>query len=98
VLGACTADEAEQVFMQEAGRFDLIVSDVVLTDRSGIKAVEQMFEKLPRVPVLFVSGYTDDKSGWDIIREKGYQFLQKPYTVEQLLENMRKAMTTHPQA
>ena len=47
----------------------------------------------PILPVLFTSGYTDD----GVIRrgmiERGYPFIQKPFTRDQLLGAIDQALT-----
>ena len=72
--------------------FDLLFSDVVLPDRSGIELVEQVVSRSPDMPILLTSGYTDNKSQWKIIQDRGYLFLQKPYTLVRLLKTVREAL------
>ena len=48
--------------------------------------------KKPELKVLLSSGYLDDKSQWSVIRERGFNFLQKPYTLAELLKSMKKAL------
>jgi signal transduction histidine kinase len=42
--------------------------------------------------VLLTSGYADQKSQWPLIREKGFAFLQKPYTINGLLRATKEAI------
>jgi PAS domain S-box-containing protein len=85
VFEAAAADEALEIFEREGGRFDLVFSDVVLPDRSGIRLIEDLLGLRPDLQVLVSSGYTDQKSQWPVIQEKGYRFLQKPYSLVDLL-------------
>ena len=64
---------------------DLVFSDVVLPDQSGIDLIQRVKEIAPDSKVLLTSGYTDQKSQWPAIQEQGYPFLQKPYTLISLL-------------
>jgi len=34
----------------------------------------------------------DDKSQWSVIRKRGFNFLQKPYTLAELLKSMKEAL------
>jgi len=79
------AEEALRIFREEEGHFDLVFSDVVLPDKSGIKLTEEIAEESPDMPVILSSGYTDQKSQWPMIEERGYRFLQKPYSLPELL-------------
>ena len=74
-----------EVFEKEGGNFHLVFSDVVLPDRSGIKLVDELLSRRPGLPILLSSGYTDQKSQWPVIQEKGFRFLQKPYSLVNLL-------------
>ena len=89
VFSATNAQEAIDIFEKEKGNMDLIFSDMVLPDKSGIQLVEKILEANPGVRALITSGYADDKSQWATIREKGFKFLQKPYTISDLLQAVR---------
>jgi signal transduction histidine kinase/CheY-like chemotaxis protein len=84
--------EAVEIFEREKGEFRLVISDVVLPDGDGLELVERLLSRNPRIQVLLSSGYTDIKSQWPIIQEKGYRFLQKPYSIEDLLRNIREVL------
>ncbi|MFH1689310.1 MAG: PAS domain S-box protein [Candidatus Eisenbacteria bacterium] len=85
VFEAGAYEEALEVFEREGGNFDLVFSDVVLPDKSGIRLIDELLSKRPDLQVLVSSGYTDQKSQWPVIQEKGFRFLQKPYSLVDLL-------------
>ena len=86
VFEANCAEEARCIFEREKGNFQLIFSDVVLPDHSGLDLVNDLLVQKPAILVLLTSGYTEQKSQWSTIREKGFRYLQKPYTVGDLLQ------------
>lgn len=90
VFSAGSGREALEIFNQEQGNFDVIFSDVVLPDMSGVELVDQLHQINPNSEILISSGYTDSKSQWSVIREKGYAFLQKPYALNDLLQMLRQ--------
>jgi len=92
VIPTSNSMEALDVFHQENGRFDLVFSDVVLSDGSGIELAEELLTARPDVNILLCSGYTDQKSQWPLIRDKGFRFLQKPYTLPDLLKALQNAL------
>ena len=63
----------------------LLISDVVLPGMDGPDLARRASELRPGLPVLFISGYTDE----DVVRrglvEAGHPFLQKPFTPEALV-------------
>jgi two-component system cell cycle sensor histidine kinase/response regulator CckA len=92
VYAAADHKEAMNIFKKEKGQFQLIFSDVVLPDINGIKLAEKFLSLNPDIQVLLTSGYIDQKAQWQLIKDKGYPFLQKPYTMIHLLTAIRKAI------
>jgi PAS domain S-box-containing protein len=95
VAVAKNAHHAWQTFEQAQHPFDLIISDVVLPDQSGIELVEQLLGKAPHLDVLLCSGYTDERSHWNTIENRGFHFLQKPYPLAALLRSVRQILDVH---
>jgi signal transduction histidine kinase len=93
VFEATSAEEALEIFKREKGKLHLIFSDMVLPGKSGLELVEQLLSINPEISVLLSSGYMDDKSQYPLIREKGLRFLQKPYTLPDLLKAIRVAVS-----
>ena len=89
VLAAENPVEALKVFDSAATAIDLLVSDVVMPDMSGPELYEQLTRKHPKLPVLFISGYTNDiQLPRDMLHET-VNFLPKPFTSEQLLTRIQ---------
>ena len=75
VCEASNANEAIRIFKEEDAKFDLIFSDIILPDMTGIKLVDKLLSYHRQIPILFGSGYADHESEWPIIQEKGYRFI-----------------------
>jgi PAS domain S-box-containing protein len=88
VFGASNANEALDIFNEEQNNFDLIFSDVALPDKSGIELVDDFLSRNPDLQILMSSGYTDQKSNWRSIQERGFRYLQKPYELADLLHTV----------
>jgi DNA-binding NtrC family response regulator len=80
------------VFAREGENFDLLFTDVVLPDRSGLQLIEELLASKPALKILVTSGYTDHKSQWPRIRDRGYRFLEKPYGLNLLLQTVREVL------
>ncbi len=89
VVAVATAAAADMAFADAGGRFDLLLSDVVLPDQNGIELADHMRLVEPALRVLLCSGYTDERSRWQAIEKKGFRFIHKPYPVAQLLRAVR---------
>jgi CheY-like chemotaxis protein len=86
--------EAKEIFKREQGEFDLLFSDVVLPKGKGVQLADDCLSENPAIHILLSSGYTDRKSQWKTIQKKGYKFLPKPYSLDELLQNVKKVL--HP--
>jgi two-component system cell cycle sensor histidine kinase/response regulator CckA len=96
VFAAVDCTEALEVYEKEGRRFDIVFSDVVLPDRSGVELAERIRSGDPEVAILLTSGYTDQRAHWGIIEKQGYGFLRKPYDLAELVRAMRKALDRSP--
>ncbi|MDP6040974.1 MAG: response regulator, partial [Candidatus Latescibacteria bacterium] len=72
--------------------FDLLLSDVVLPDGRGTDLAYILTQDHPNLPVVLVTGYTDERADWDRAQEAGWPILQKPVSVSKLLESIREAL------
>ncbi|MCJ7813109.1 ATP-binding protein, partial [bacterium] len=92
VFTAANSREALDVFKKEEGNFHLVFSDVVLPDDSGVNLMNKLLTYKPNLHILLSSGYTDSQSQRSVIEEKGFPFLQKPYTLNSLLHIIRDSI------
>ncbi len=92
VFEARSAMEALEIFEQEEGRFDLVFSDLVLPDKSGVQLVEELMCRRPRLKALLGSGYTDEKIQLERLRGKGVPFIQKPYHLSELMKTIDETL------
>jgi PAS domain S-box-containing protein len=90
VMEAGSVAEAVSLFEQREGRVDLVFSDVILPDRTGIELAETLRERMPELPILLSSGHADDRSRFGDIEARGLAFLQKPYSLPDLLRTIRE--------
>jgi len=92
IFSASTVKEALEAFAKEKGVFDLVLSDVVLPDKNGLELVEELLLQKPKLRVIMNSGYTNHKAQQETIAKKGYTFMNKPYTVNELLKTIKEAL------
>jgi PAS domain S-box-containing protein len=81
----CAGSGAEALeIVADAGRIDLVISDVVMPKMNGREFADRLLELRPEAKVLFVSGYADDVVLRTGISLQGTPFLQKPFSLRQL--------------
>lgn len=78
------------------GSVDAVVLDILMPEMEGIEALREIRKKWPQLPVLVMSG--GDRSGWtsalDMAPKLGAnRTLAKPFTPDQLIENLEIIMT-----
>ncbi len=87
---AANAQEAFAELAQDADRFDVVFSDVVMPGMNGIDLAHEIRRQYHDLPVLLASGYSH------VLAQNGtygFELLHKPYSVEQLSRLLRKVAT-----
>ncbi|OYT72698.1 MAG: hypothetical protein CFK52_04595, partial [Chloracidobacterium sp. CP2_5A] len=88
VIEARDGQEALTLFQRQAGRLDLVVSDVRMPNVNGIKLASVIREQCPSLPLLFISGYADKQdTGQHFVFEDN--LLYKPFTTQEIVEKAR---------
>ncbi|MGW8323038.1 MAG: ATP-binding protein, partial [Thermodesulfobacteriota bacterium] len=94
VLVASNAGEALLISEQHTGFIHLLVTDVIMPRMSGPDLVERLDPWHPEMKVLYVSGYTDNAIAEHGVLDPGVALLQKPFSVESLLQKVRQVLAT----
>ena len=84
--------EAIETMNREGDKFDLLFSDVVLPDGNGVNLADSIVSNNPNIRIILCSGYTDHKSQWPLIQERGFRFMSKPFVLATLLETLRETL------
>ena len=92
VLEAVNGDEAERVFALHAGSIDLVVTDVIMPGCGGPELLSRLQAREPALRVLYMSGYTDQSAAQKAGIDRGLPFVQKPFTAEELVRQVRQAL------
>ncbi|MFW5653663.1 MAG: response regulator, partial [Planctomycetota bacterium] len=67
---------------------DLVLTDMVMPGMGGRELANRVRERYPRMPIVLMSGYTDDELFRNGTRLEGSEFLEKPLTVPSLLRTV----------
>jgi PAS domain S-box-containing protein len=92
VIEATDGSEALRLAAEHAGQIDLLLSDVVMPNVSGPQLVEQLLEQQPRLKIVFMSGYLNDRANRTAIAESGFAILEKPFKPKDLVRAVRDAL------
>jgi len=94
VLEAADVNEALGLCVDNLSTLDLLLTDVIMPGMSGRMLAERIARLCPTLPVVYMSGYTDDAIVRYGILEEDIIFLQKPFTPESLIGKVRQALTS----
>ncbi len=92
VLEADSAARGLELIEAEDARVDAILTDIIMPGMNGCELAKRVWATRPQMPVLYMSGYTDQ-----VLREQEMSLddgslLQKPFTASQLLEKVREVL------
>jgi two-component system cell cycle sensor histidine kinase/response regulator CckA len=93
VLEAESGLDALRVVEEAGGKIDLIVSDVIMPEMDGPTMLTELRKRGLSAKIIFVSGYADDAFAKNLPQGQEFVFLPKPFSLKQLIETVKGAMT-----
>ncbi|MDT4935470.1 MAG: two-component system, cell cycle sensor histidine kinase and response regulator CckA, partial [Pseudonocardiales bacterium] len=89
------ADPAEALAVaQQLVPIDVLVTDVVMPNMSGIELAELMMDRYPSIGVVLLSGYTAETLDLHRVTARGAMFVPKPVTSNALLQRVSQAVAS----
>lgn len=92
VLEAAQGEAGLAIFNAQPQGIDAVVTDVVMPRMNGLDMAKAMLSRLPETPILFMSGYSDDPVSRLNMPHRKCDFLEKPFSVKDLLEKIDKVV------
>ncbi len=74
---------------------DVVLTDIVMPGVSGIELLEEIHRLSPEVPVILMTAYADVDKAVEAIKKGAFDFIIKPYKIEQLIHSIEKAYEYH---
>ncbi|MFN3396104.1 MAG: sigma-54-dependent transcriptional regulator [Thermodesulfovibrionales bacterium] len=72
--------------------FDLVLTDLRMPDMNGIDVLKKVKEMGPDIEVIIITGYGTIKSAIEAIRYGAYDYVEKPFSPEELLNVVRRSL------
>lgn len=92
VLAATDGQQALRLLVDTGIRIDAVLTDVVMPRMGGPDLMAALRRTMPDLPVLFMSGYTDDVVVRHGLLDAGVSFIQKPFTTKELAHRLRAVL------
>lgn len=93
VLVAASGADAESLFDSDESLIDLVLTDVIMPGVGGPELLTKLHARNPALPVLYMSGYTEQSITTRVGLDRRLPFLQKPFTSNELLQTVRAALS-----
>jgi signal transduction histidine kinase/CheY-like chemotaxis protein len=94
VFTAIDGIEGLSKFQHLGSQVDFIISDILLPGLKGTEMVKAIREERPAIPVIFISGYTQNILSPEDIKKNNFHFLPKPIDENSLFRMIEKIWFT----
>jgi two-component system cell cycle sensor histidine kinase/response regulator CckA len=92
VLSACDGKEGLDIYQKNFSDINLVILDLIMPEISGTEVLMKIIEINPNAKVIVASGYSANGPVRDAISKGAKRFIDKPYTLRQLIESVRQVL------
>jgi CheY-like chemotaxis protein len=86
VIATANPVEGLQILRDNADTIDLVISDIVMPELSGIDLIERFITSKPDIKVIFITAYIQDPVIQKRVESLNFPILTKPFDFEKLVE------------
>ena len=87
---SCAAEAAEKLIQT---RYDVVVTDLVLPDKSGVAVLEETLLRSPGTIAIMMTGHATIETAVEAMKKGAYEYLTKPFQLIQLTTIIRNGLT-----
>jgi diguanylate cyclase (GGDEF)-like protein len=88
-------DGIEALEKIKKGSFDSAVIDVVMPLMDGITLTRELLKLYPNLPIMIMTGHTDEHSAESAIAAGAQEFIKKPFFIDEFILRFDKMMRDH---
>ncbi|MCK9556933.1 MAG: response regulator [Candidatus Cloacimonetes bacterium] len=88
-------DPSEALSLLKNNEYQTVISDVAMPVISGLDILKAVSQGNPELPVILITGYADTDMMREAIHYGVYEFLKKPFEMDELLMTLNKALETY---
>ncbi len=82
---------AERDRLLDARKFDVLVTDVMLTDGDGIEGLPEIRERFPTMPIIVLSAQNTLDTAVRASDTGAFEYFPKPFDIDELAKTVRQA-------
>jgi two-component system response regulator PilR (NtrC family) len=92
VITSASGEEGFKIYRKETP--DLVLTDVKMPGMSGLDLIREIHSLDPAVPIIAITAYASADDALRAVREGAYDYLSKPFQIEDLRIIIRNALET----
>lgn len=87
-----TNNPVEALSLAKSGEFDLVITDLKMPGLDGMELLDAVKKINPDTPVIMITAYGTIESASEAMSKGGFDFITKPFRIEQILFTIEKAI------
>jgi DNA-binding response OmpR family regulator len=94
---SCTtaSDGVEALDKADMEVFDAVVTDIVMPNMDGITLTKELLKRNPSIPVMVITGFSDEHYYDESINAGATDFINKPFSIAEFLARFHRMMRDH---
>ena len=96
VAGAANSQAAIDYVAGTRNRFDVIITDLAMPGINGMEFLTLAKQTFPDVPVIVVTGHTEQCTTEEALRIGAFAYLAKPLHTQELVNTIERAIHSSP--
>ncbi|MEM1029898.1 MAG: sigma-54 dependent transcriptional regulator [Myxococcota bacterium] len=81
--------------LARAGEVALVITDLAMPGGDGMELLENLQRDHPSLPVIMLTAHGDERTAVRALRAGAYDYLVKPFDVDEVLAAVRRGLETH---
>jgi DNA-binding NtrC family response regulator len=78
--------------LEKIPELDVVVLDIRMPGMDGIETLQEIKKKQPLLEIIILTGYPTVKTSVEAMKNGAFEYLEKPYDIEQLVATIKAAL------
>ncbi len=84
--------KAIQAMVEFPNKIQLLITDQLMPEMTGLQLIEEFKNRIPKIPVMLISGFIPDSDTWNYVTTNKLNFLRKPFSPDALASLVRSIL------
>ena len=85
-----TKDGQDALMKMEAGRFDVLITDIKMPGISGLELLAKVKERFPETEAIIITGFGSIGSAVEAMKSGAHDYITKPFDLDELVLKLKK--------